>query len=172
VFFLNGLYFGVLCRDFADYMVEKLTSKVAAHVLAMTKADPAVCAICGRFLGDVYKSNERTLTISCGEFIILFSHQLDHSLLGHEYHEYCLYGWALVGKRDTCPFCKENASISTMFGNSPLQKPAYFYGRILLAVRYLVLWFPLLFLAVDLTFYFLDAKFNEPGWETWEYDAY
>lgn len=28
----------------------------------------------------------------------------------HKYHEFCIKGWTIVGKKDTCPACKEKVS--------------------------------------------------------------
>eukprot|EP01043_Picozoa_sp_COSAG02_P058744 COSAG02_NODE_7362_length_3047_cov_4.165875_2_plen_64_part_00 len=25
----------------------------------------------------------------------------------HRYHEFCIRGWMIVGKKDTCPYCNE-----------------------------------------------------------------
>ena len=51
------------------------------------------------------------------------------------FHEFCIRGWCIVGKKQTCPYCKEKVDLKRMFCNPyPLvlhlffTKPsAYFY---------------------------------------------
>ena len=38
------------------------------------------------------------------------------------FHEFCIRGWCIVGKKQTCPYCKEKVDIKRMFTNPyPLQ---------------------------------------------------
>lgn len=42
---------------------------------------------------------------------------------GHVFHEFCIRGWCIVGKKQTCPYCKEKVDLKLMFTNPyPLYK--------------------------------------------------
>lgn len=73
---------------------------------------------------------------------------------GHKFHEYCIYGWCLIGKRQVCPFCREKVDLGKLFSALPFQKPHYLYGSFLDFIRYLFAWQPVIFLAV----HFLDYE--------------
>jgi hypothetical protein len=30
---------------------------------------------------------------------------------GHEFHEFCIRGWCIVGKKQTCPYCHEKVDL-------------------------------------------------------------
>ncbi|KAI1307345.1 putative ring finger protein [Halotydeus destructor] len=129
VFFFYGLYCGVLARDFGDYLLEKVSHRHAAEVQEQCRTDPGVCAICGRHHGDAFVTSEKTLKLTCG----------------HEFHEYCIYGWSLIGKKDNCPYCKERVDMGLILSRSYLQRPAYVYNKFLILIRYVILWFPFSF---------------------------
>ena len=43
------------------------------------------------------------------------------------FHEFCIRGWCIVGKKQTCPYCKEKVDLKRMFCNPyPLILPADF----------------------------------------------
>lgn len=147
-----GIYYGVLTRDFTDFLVDLLAGNIGYYSpsssLPSKQLKSSVCAICGRAHGneDVLSVNsgddystttgserERTFTLSCG----------------HKYHEYCIYGWCLVGKKQVCPFCREKVDTGKLFASLPFQKPHYLYGNLLDFIRYLVAWQPLIIFAVQ-----------------------
>lgn len=33
------------------------------------------------------------------------------------FHEFCIRGWCIVGKKQTCPYCKEKVDLKRMFSN-------------------------------------------------------
>ena len=104
-----------------------------------------VCAVCAN---KIYKSNletnipdddvdepmrnERIYTLSCN----------------HSFHEFCIRGWVVVGKLQTCPYCKEKVDLKRMFKN-PWEKPHLFFGQLLDWIRYLVAWQPLIITVVQ-----------------------
>merc|ERR1712107_131671 len=49
---------------------------------------------------------------------------------GHEFHEFCIRGWCIVGKKQTCPYCHEKVDLKRMFPN-PWEKPHMMYGQLL-----------------------------------------
>lgn len=143
-----GIYFGVLTRDFTDFLVDLLAANIGYYQpssgLPNKQLNSNLCAICGRShhgIPDKLDSNfdscsssaEKVFTLSCG----------------HKYHEYCIYGWCLIGKKQVCPFCREKVDTGKLFASLPFQKPHYLYGNLLDFIRYLVAWQPLIIFAVQ-----------------------
>lgn len=165
LFLFYGIYYGVLTRDFTDWLVDILAANIGYYSpsssLPSKQLKSSICAICGRSHGnasvtdsdallddDSYYSSttgseqERTFTLSCG----------------HKFHEYCIYGWSLVGKKQLCPFCREKVDTSKLFSSLSFQKPHYLYGNLLDFIRYLVAWQPIIIFAVQGVNYFLGLE--------------
>lgn len=160
-----GIYYGVLCRDFTDFLVDRLAARIGYY--NPTSALPSkllrsnICAICGMEHGDRENIDMDGLSKSdpllISEYLDSDVHP-DHETLieysensntkerlfvltcGHKFHEYCIYGWCLVGKRQVCPFCREKVDLGRMFSALPFQKPHYLYGNLLDFIRYLFAW--------------------------------
>ncbi|XP_023257776.1 RING finger protein 175-like [Seriola lalandi dorsalis] len=63
-----------------------------------------ICAVCGqKILVDVEEEGfiEDTYQLSCG----------------HLFHEFCIRGWCIVGKKQTCPYCNEKVDLKRMMNN-------------------------------------------------------
>jgi hypothetical protein len=72
----------------------------------------------------------------------------------HVFHEACIKGWCVIGKKDTCPTCSERVDIKALLKTSPLWgQTSRLWGQLLDAVRYVVVWNPLIFLALRVLFY-------------------
>jgi len=72
----------------------------------------------------------------------------------HVFHEACIKGWCVIGKKDTCPTCSERVDIKALLKTSPLWgQTSRLWGQLLDAVRYVVVWNPLIFLALRLLFW-------------------
>lgn len=85
---------------------------------------------------------------------------------GHKFHEFCLRGWMIVGKKDVCPFCNEKIEFSReedskQVTRQPWKSDSQVYIQILELVRYLLVWNPIIVLAIHLVFviYFYVHKF-------------
>jgi len=90
-----------------------------------------VCALCDSTL---YNSIEETYTLSCG----------------HVFHEWCLKGWTLIGKRDVCGVCNEKVDL-TKFTDRFWERPTLLWGRLLDAVRWLIVFNPLVLIIANWT---------------------
>lgn len=138
LFVFYGLYYGVLGRDVSEIC----TDKMAAHIGYYTpKGIPTrhlernVCAVCGnQLLTDVNETGviEDTYKLSCD----------------HVFHEFCIRGWCIIGKKQTCPYCKEKVDLKKMFCN-PWERPHVLYGQLLDWIRWLVAWQPLILFIVQ-----------------------
>lgn len=66
--------------------------------------EPGVCAVCGnKLLVSEYEAGviEDTYKLSCE----------------HVFHEFCIRGWCIIGKKQTCPYCKEKVDLKKIFRN-------------------------------------------------------
>ncbi|KAL5012036.1 hypothetical protein ScPMuIL_010587 [Solemya velum] len=133
-----GLYFGVIDRDFAEVCTESMATHIGYYTesgLPGKRLEPNVCAVCGHqilVLNNEEAILEKTFRLSCG----------------HTFHEYCIRGWCIVGKRQTCPYCKEKVDLKRMFPG-PWERPHVLYGNLLDWIRYLVAWQPVIILLVQ-----------------------
>uniref|UniRef100_A0A914UVQ3 RING-type domain-containing protein n=2 Tax=Plectus sambesii TaxID=2011161 RepID=A0A914UVQ3_9BILA len=128
-----GLYYGVLGRDFAHICTDQIACKIGYYTpegLPKKILEPDVCAVCGN----------KILVFDNDEALIEKTYKLT---CNHVFHEWCIRGWCVVGKRQTCPYCKEKVDLKRMFKN-PWEKPHLFYGQLLDWIRYLVAWQPLI----------------------------
>ncbi|XP_050580591.1 RING finger protein 121 isoform X1 [Bombus affinis] len=133
-----GLYFGVLGRDVAEICADKMASHIGYYVpghMPTRTLEPGVCAVCGnRLLVSENETGviENTYKLSCE----------------HVFHEFCIRGWCIVGKKQTCPYCKEKVDLKKMFYN-PWERPHVLYGQLLDWIRWLVAWQPLILFLVQ-----------------------
>ncbi|KAJ3585421.1 hypothetical protein NHX12_014140 [Muraenolepis orangiensis] len=89
-----------------------------------------ICAVCGQqILVDLDQEGiiEDTYQLSCN----------------HIFHEFCIRGWCIVGKKQTCPYCNEKVDMKKMMSN-PWEKTHMLYGQLLDWLRYLVAWQPII----------------------------
>ncbi|KAK2154480.1 hypothetical protein LSH36_268g03044 [Paralvinella palmiformis] len=133
-----GLYYGVVGRDFAEVCSDKMASHIGYYTttgLPSRKLEPGVCAVCGNKLLVTNNDEaivEKTYKLSCD----------------HVFHEFCIRGWCIVGKKQTCPYCKEKVDLKRMF-TSPWERPHVLYGNLLDWIRYLVAWQPVIIMLVQ-----------------------
>ena len=92
---------------------------------------------------DAAATAERTVTLSCG----------------HAFHDFCIRGWTIVGKKDTCPYCGEKVSLKNMFSN-PWETQSLMWANLLDAVRYLIVWNPVIVGVTQLFLY--EMGMTEP----------
>ncbi|XP_072945270.1 E3 ubiquitin ligase Rnf121 [Epargyreus clarus] len=138
MFLFYGLYFGVLGRDVAEYCADKMAASIGYYTkegIPTRQLESNVCAVCGnQLLVDVNVEGviENTYKLTCG----------------HVFHEFCIRGWCIVGKKQTCPYCKEKVDLKRMFTN-PWDRPHIMYGQLLDWIRWLVAWQPLILFFVQ-----------------------
>jgi len=125
-----GLYYGVMSRDFAEICSEWMASTIGYYTktgIPTKQLADGVCAVCGESVQDLQNEPENIFKLSCG----------------HSFHEFCIRGWCIIGKKQTCPYCKEKVDLKRMFP-SPWERPQVMYGQMLDWVRYLIAWQPLI----------------------------
>lgn len=134
-----GLYYGVMGRDFAEICSDTMASTIGYYTrsgMPTKQLSPDVCAVCGQVLvlpeDEFDEKTERVYKLSCF----------------HTFHEMCIRGWCIVGKKQTCPYCKEKVDLKRMF-KSPWERPHIMYGQLLDWIRYLVAWQPVILFIVQ-----------------------
>jgi len=130
VLFFYGGYFGVLGRDLSELCAEEMASTIGYYEkdsMSSRSLEENICAVCGQSTNSPSNSSdpEPAYKLSCG----------------HVFHDYCIRGWCIVGKKQTCPYCKEKVDLQRLF-SAPWEKPHMLYGRLLDWIRYLIVWHP------------------------------
>lgn len=133
-----GLYFGVVSRDIAEVCSDTMAAHIGYYTqtgLPGKRLDPNICAVCGNQI-IVTNNDDAIIENTC---------KLD---CDHIFHEFCIRGWCIVGKKQTCPYCKEKVDLKRMFP-SPWDRPHVMYGNFLDWIRYLVAWQPVIIMIVQ-----------------------
>jgi len=127
-----GLYFGVLSRDCAELCADRMAVSMGFHSkkgLPSKSLVHGICAICAEQLqiGLSELDGEKTCELPCR----------------HSYHDFCIRGWLLIGKKNTCPYCNEKVEMSVVSGN-PWETKSLLWANVLDAIRYLIVWNPII----------------------------
>ncbi|CAG8527478.1 9169_t:CDS:2 [Ambispora leptoticha] len=83
-----GLYFGVLSRDFVEICTDRMASTLGYYNrdgFPRKHLRAVICAVCG---GSTENKQENVHQLTCR----------------HVFHEECIRGWCLIGKKDICPY--------------------------------------------------------------------
>jgi len=143
-FSISGLYFGILGRDFAELCSDKMASTMGFTTktgLPKRALEMNVCAICGNSLRlENGESIEPVFQLNCK----------------HNYHESCIRGWTIVGKKETCPYCSEKVNLKQLFPSNPWTQQSLIWQQILNLLRYLIVWNPFIAIAVQIIIYVVD----------------
>uniref|UniRef100_A0A8C4M9J8 Ring finger protein 175 n=1 Tax=Equus asinus asinus TaxID=83772 RepID=A0A8C4M9J8_EQUAS len=102
-----GLYYGMMGRDFAEICSDYMASTIGFYSISgmpTRSLSDNICAVCGQKI--IVELNE--------EGLIENTYQLS---CNHVFHEFCIRGWCIVGKKQTCPYCKEKVDLKRMISN-------------------------------------------------------
>ncbi|KAI8923819.1 hypothetical protein BC831DRAFT_469002 [Entophlyctis helioformis] len=136
-----GLYFGTLGRDFVDRLADRMAMAMGYYSrtgFPRKHLRDHMCAICGE---STIKSNEPIHTLNCN----------------HTYHEQCIRGWTIIGKKDSCPYCKEKVDLND-FKKNPWDTTQQMYLGLLDTLRYLLVWNPIVFIVIHVLFKIFGLK--------------
>ncbi len=163
-----GLYFGLLTRDTAEFCTDAMSLSLGYGVVPSRGAkskqtddddDAAalprraltsnVCGICALPLlpirdaavvaGGGGDADDPIVTLACG----------------HRYHEACVRGWTLVGKKNTCPACGEKVQYERL-NVHPWQRTSELWATCLDAMGLIAVWNPLIILSVQALIWTFD----------------
>jgi len=127
-----GVYFGVITKDIADMCTDRMASTIgyfSEDGMPMKHLDKTTCGICGELnVGtDENGQPEKQHKLPCG----------------HIFHEFCIRGWVIVGKKQTCPACKEKVDLK-QFSSTPWERVYIMYSGFLDWCRFMVCWMPII----------------------------
>jgi len=128
-----GLYFGILNKDTVDELSTVMASNIGyiqKQGIPTKALSNNICSICGG-------------TVSSDD--VSPSYKLE---CGHIYHEHCIRGWIIIGKKATCPYCKEKVETSELTSNA-WNKADIMYSQFLDFFRYLLVWQPLIMIIIE-----------------------
>lgn len=148
-----SLYFGVLSRDCADFCTNKISNSIG--YLKLDNPPDNICALCDEELlptleimsGEIKKEEVKNIPIKLE--------------CGHEFHKKCILGWTIVGKKDTCPFCKEKVNFYDILPQKAWDSKRLniWWVRCLTVMRYILVWNPIVSYSA---IYFLKIFHFEP----------
>ncbi|CAD7698816.1 unnamed protein product [Ostreobium quekettii] len=143
-----GLYFGILGRDCAEVASDCLAAKLGTGRRLAVQVNN--CGICGTDLQDYSHlggkpPSEPSVQLACK----------------HLFHSHCIQGWTMVGKKDCCPTCLEKVDLRELYKDRPWETSNLTWLKMLDAVRYLVVWNPIIFLT-------LHFGLSALGWDSEE----
>ena len=157
-----GLYFGVLGRDLAEVCTDSMASQLGYYNksgLPNRQLEASICAICGNSLVEQKTGKSMEMVVKDGSELdeipldgemndLQFTETASKLNCGHVFHEFCIRGWCMVGKKETCPYCAERVDLKRLFP-SPWERPHVLYGQLLDWIRYLVAWQPIILVVVQ-----------------------
>jgi len=149
-----SLYFGVLSRDLSELCSDKIANVLGlgGAKLPTLQTSNSVCAICTTSLKDksVFANslmvNELTETKTTQTFKqkleskfdklmkLLYSQEPFELSCKHVFHEWCIRGWVIIGKKSSCPTCNEKCEIK-LTKNPWDQQALGWWGTLLDATR-------------------------------------
>jgi len=143
IFLFYGIYYGVLGRDAAEICAETMASAMGINTkkenLPQVKFNPSICCICGSQQGS--EDIEPIVTLDCS----------------HSYHDFCIRGWTIIGKKDMCPYCNEKVELRKIFPN-PWEKASIYWNNILDIFRYVIVWNPVVIFFLNQILFYLDPQ--------------
>ncbi|ORZ27835.1 hypothetical protein BCR41DRAFT_346075 [Lobosporangium transversale] len=166
-FLSYGIYFGILGRDFVEFCTESMAATLGYYTkegFPRKHLRLGVCAICG-----IHVSNAISTIDAHGHLqppVLLqplangVAGTVEPSIklnCGHEFHEECIRGWCLIGKKDMCPYCKEKVDLRA-FKTNPWDTTQQLYLNLLDALRYMIVWQPVIMGLVQFGFYMTGLK--------------
>jgi RING finger protein 121/175 len=157
--FFYALYFGVMGRDLVDLLSDRMAASIGYYNkngLPTKHLRSNICAICGdeieisdnfvnsQQLHEQPQQQEYPYASKQAEFFLKenAAYELE---CRHRFHEKCIRGWCVVGKKDMCPYCKEKVDLK-QFRKKPWDTQELMFVQMLDAVRYFIVYQPLIFI--------------------------
>lgn len=143
-----GLYYSIIVRDFAEICAEQMAQNIEESRVQYYVNENAIKRTCGICNGgfELDRDLEGAAQLQT-EFISDNKLEVE---CGHCFHEFCVKGWSIIGKKDHCPVCKEKVNIKDKLPKSPWadqDSPAW--QQFLDIVRYIIVWNPLILLVLQ-----------------------
>lgn len=161
-----GLYFGILTRDCAEVVSDRMVGSFSKHLRARASVNTVRdCALCGQELRDTMTHIADGMTDSKESNKDTSSVQLNCK---HIFHPECIKGWLIVGKKDSCPACNEKVDLRRLYADKPWETRNLSWIQMLDMVRYLIVWQPTIMTALHFVFHVLhmDEDLGPPDANT------
>ena len=71
-----------------------------------------ICALCNNSLRKIDGLSE--MIGGGSEEGVRIDEKIYELKCGHKYHEACIRGWAIIGKKDSCPYCNEKVFLNSI----------------------------------------------------------
>ncbi|KAG0229912.1 hypothetical protein BGW41_002842 [Actinomortierella wolfii] len=157
-----GVYYGILGRDFVEFCTESMASTLGYYTkegFPRKHLRLGVCAICGVHVSNAISTVDEHGNLQAPVLLqptaATNGRAIEPSIklgCGHEFHEECIRGWCLIGKKDICPYCKEKVDLRA-FKTNPWDTTQQLYLSLLDALRYMIVWQPVIMGLVHFGFY-------------------
>mmetsp|Transcript_11899 Transcript_11899/g.36262 ORF Transcript_11899/g.36262 Transcript_11899/m.36262 type:complete len:304 (+) Transcript_11899:123-1034(+) len=166
-------YFGVVNRDATSIASERMKpAKAIGEGMKRSRYISAnSCAICSMQLKDMEGGSSGGKKVP--EDNLTKDKSKDQASKGdaatvtlpcrHSFHGYCIRGWTIVGKRNICPACGEKVDMMEFVKYKPWMATSYIYAFFLAFVRFLFVWFPLVFIFSGYGLYFIEKVVGAPN---------
>ncbi|OLY84936.1 RING finger protein 175 [Smittium mucronatum] len=137
-------------QDLVDICIDRISVSLGYYSIAglPSKVLPDdMCAICGCSFGQVSQphSDSGGLLETKSDSKSLKYPTINDSIhtlnCGHKFHNGCIRGWCLIGKRDICPYCHEKVDLKHLMMNH-WDKQQKIYLSVLDFFRYVIAWQP------------------------------
>ncbi|CAL5224408.1 g7090 [Coccomyxa viridis] len=156
-----GLYFGVLGRDCAEVAADRMAATIGMRkrMAVSTRA----CGICSgelRDFGSVVSASEEVRAGqnglgSAGQAKLWGAESTVQLECKHCFHDQCIRGWTIVGKKDTCPVCLEKVDLRKIFSGRPWETRNLMWMQMLDSLRYLIVWNPLILICLHFLLHYV-----------------
>lgn len=148
-----GLYFGILTRDCAEVISDRMVGSFTKHHKIVAKNTTIRdCALCGVELNDSMTHIFDASSSQGDRPTESASIQLNCK---HVFHPECIKGWLIVGKKDTCPSCNEKVDLRQVCSDKPWETRNLSWIQMLDMVRYMIVWQPTIMTGLHLLFHVL-----------------
>ena len=143
---VGGFYWSVVLRDLSVNCSEFMAARLSAHsALPSRRIDASCCFICRGALEKPKTADdtsvERTMQLSCS----------------HVFHEFCIRGWCIVGKKAICPFCREVVDMRKL-ARTPWEVSYLRHFEFVEMLRLFLVWFPVSWFLIQLIIWFLHLE--------------
>jgi len=144
-----GLYFGVLGRDYVEICSDRMASTIGYYSkdgFPSKHLRAHICAVCGQATSQPMSSLAEPVPVTVNPAEPVY--QLECK---HVFHEKCIRGWCLIGKKDMCPYCKEKVDLK-QFKKNPWDTQQQLYLQLLDGMRYIIVWQPIVLVVISACF--------------------